>query len=292
MTTTSIGELIRERRLALGFSLGQLATQLGETPAEVRRWERGEDVPGRIATTQLARVVDVDVEVLEAMRPEDVDQDPAADDPVADDAAVHPALDTPAASEPAPAIAGSFSDAAATASSTVIDGQGTGDESTEDRPPDAEPRDAVPTDTVPTGDETTDADAADPPPTRQPADAVPAQLRGHEEQREITAAPMITEAPTESIPAPVATIPRREEASLAAPEVPVKTRAPNPLELLFDPRRRWIYWIRYVLTVVALLVLFRVFVWAAGELWAALGELLDGFQSTEDADALVRSGLR
>ena len=57
--------------------------------------------------------------------------------------------------------------------------------------------------------------------------------------------------------------------------------------MLFDPEHRWLYWIRLTLLVAASLVLLYVFIWAVGEFWDSLGELLDTFGSTEEVSDLV-----
>ncbi len=253
----TIGELIRERRLARGYSLGQLATQLRRTPAEVRRWERGEGLPADELVPALARALDVEVDGIEALRPAPeptVEADAATEPPNLEFAEPAPesggdappdpfALAAPIATRP-----GEFSDAGATGASAEadLDNAGAEDDDGEDAP-------------------------------RRAGGFVPATAS--------TVAVTSPEPPTEPIAAPVATLaPPVAEAATAEPDR--LGRIPNPLELLFDPHRRWLYWIRYALTVVVLVVLLRIFLWAAGELWEALGQFIDTFRSTDEVDAL------
>ena len=55
-----VGEFIRERRLALGFSAGQLAMRLGSTAAIVRSWERGQEPVPSDVYSGLAELLDVE----------------------------------------------------------------------------------------------------------------------------------------------------------------------------------------------------------------------------------------
>ncbi len=250
----TIGELIRERRLARGYSLGQLATQLHQTPAEVRRWERGEGLPAGELVPALARALDVEVDGIEALRPapEPALEEEAAPEPpdieVAEPAAPDAGDDEPAdpfsLAAPIATRPGTFSDAGATAASAEADLD----------------------DAAAEGDEAWEA------PVAAPVAATAAAITS-------------PEPPTEPIAAPVATLaPPAAGAATAEPDR--IGRIPNPLELLFDPHRRWLYWIRYVLTVVVLFVLLRVFLWAAAELWEALGLFIDTFRSTDEVETL------
>ena len=92
---------------------------------------------------------------------------------------------------------------------------------------------------------------------------------------------------------PAKNAPAKDAPPQAAPQAqpPITVaplRLPNPIRLLFDPHRRFLYWIRYALTIVVLLILLRVLLWAGGELWTALGDLLDTFRATdtEEEEAL------
>ncbi len=56
----TVGELIRERRMAQSLSLGQLATKLGVAAAAVRQWERNEEFPPEALRSELGSVLDLD----------------------------------------------------------------------------------------------------------------------------------------------------------------------------------------------------------------------------------------
>ena len=50
--------------------------------------------------------------------------------------------------------------------------------------------------------------------------------------------------------------------------------------MIFDPKRRILFWIRTVLTLIVLLVLLRVLMWAVPEFFEALKDILDTIEST------------
>ena len=107
----------------------------------------------------------------------------------------------------------------------------------------------------------------------------------------------ITEAPTEAVPVvtpprPTGTTPPTPSAATRAiPARPTMDRPSfqNPFAVLFDPEQRWLYWIRLSLLIIAGLVLLYTFVWAVGEFWDSLGELLDTFGSTEEVSDVVEN---
>ena len=111
-TRDKIGDLIRERRLARGFSVGQLATRLGLTPAAVRAWERGEDNPAQEHAGSL----------IEALELDEADLDGLLEIPdETEDAEASSGSDDEAAAE--------FSDAAATTASVAADHETVDEES-------------------------------------------------------------------------------------------------------------------------------------------------------------------
>jgi len=66
---TTLGELIRERRLAHGMSLSQFSSRVGHSKEDVRSWERSEAAPDLDARPALVDVLEVDPEVLDAVWP-------------------------------------------------------------------------------------------------------------------------------------------------------------------------------------------------------------------------------
>lgn len=295
-TRDHIGELIREQRLARGFSLGQLATKLGKPPAVVRSWERGEDGPDRAMTAALIEALDLDAaqvdalvtpDAIEVADPEvDIERDAAgaaateaapAESEDARDVEAEQAEDAAGDADDAlEAVAVEVTDAAATAPSVAADHE----------PLDVEESTAIDDAAEP---EVPDDEPEVPPP---PSDVVT------EHAAVIPAVGPTVDEPTEAMPAPVTTITPAESPPTgydviepvvaetpARPPITVPPlRLPNPIRLLFDPHHRYLYWIRYALTLVVLFILVRVFVWAGGELWTALGDFLDTFRATDSEE--------
>lgn len=59
-----INEIIRERRLAKGFTQEQIATALGVTAPAVNKWEKGTSCPDIVLLPVLARLLDTDLNTL------------------------------------------------------------------------------------------------------------------------------------------------------------------------------------------------------------------------------------
>ena len=226
-----IGDLIRERRLARGISLGQLATRLELTPANVRAWERGETTPGGEHVLPLVEALDLDATALTNLlagsdNPEEMDDgavsvhgielDPAQGDDV----------------QLAESLA-SASDSLSTADKDQIMNGFT---------------ESIPIPVV-----------ASPPPEATVG-------------RRGATRPSAADRPTIS--------PRGFAAPIKVPPMGFS----NPLRLLFDPHRRFLYWVRYALTIVVLYILLRLLLWAGSEAWKALGELLETFRATDGGE--------
>lgn len=211
--TAVLGELIRERRLARGLSLGQLATQLSETAAVVRTWERGTSVPEQQERDLLAEVLELEVEQLEALVPPPPDLDDVITPDEAEDDEQSEAVESEHEPElpPWPLPAEPFED---------------------------EPTTAIPAPVPPAAPELS--------PITVPAAGVAFAA---------TTSPAVT---------------------LIEPAIP---RYRNPLRELFDPKKRWLYYLRAGLTIIVLLVLLRILAWAGGELLDALGLFLDTIES-------------
>ena len=122
----------------------------------------------------------------------------------------------------------------------------------------------------------------------------------------------ITDEPTQAIPPPVPVTP--PPSSVTTPPVTAPTAAastatavgarpgtvlvptstleepPLPqvlssLRVLFDPKKRWLYWLRAALTVVVLLVMAGVLLWALRELFTAIGAVLDSIEPTDTIES-------
>ena len=288
------GELINERRLALGYSLGQLANRVRSTASEVRAWERGQRAPSDEVVSRLATELDLDPDdlVVAAHR---LDDDHSQDQEKAQQ-------DADATAEATAAVMGPvFSDAADTAIDAGPDEEdqpgvpdpepafdGDPDESDgEESTPDSEEPAAAPVaagadaespaaspsggDEPPAGggDVTTDEDTklAD-----LPTEAVP-----------IVAAPVAIEGAAVAVDEVVAV----QAPSRPIPEQPAPATKPGPLDpitsflrVLFDPDRRYLFWARTVLMLVVFIIFFRVLAWAVPAFFDTLGEILDTIEST------------
>jgi len=327
--TPALGDLIRESRLALGYSLGQLATKVGRTAATVRSWERGEAVPNEESRAALELVLDINPGGLEPLLPpaqpesaaagDDADEtsgsaeafDEEDTDPVApesepsEDHAVDADDDEDAeedGSETATA-AGSLASAVAAEGSELLDGESP-ETSLEDAESDeqAEPEvseddeaaqesegdgsetslPVVPlvTEDVPLDDEAVSTDGDD----DHDADDT---LEGVAAVTPFEVDPALVDEPTEAVVVPVvaaASGVATQTRSVVTVSEPKEQRSRNPLRVFFDPQNRWLYWVRALLTIVVAVVLVFVLVWAAGELFDALGQVLDSIEPTEVDD--------
>jgi len=262
---STLGDLVRERRLAAGYSLGQLASKVGRTAAVVREWERGEGYPDPDLVERLAETLEIDLGDIAAMLPPP-------------EAAVPPPPPEPEPPAPAaPAVAPPAAPAAVPAEAT---------------PATPAADDDVPQmdDDLDLGDLWSAADTAievgDPVEVGDPPPPIPVLD--------------LADAPTEAIFPPVGAPfpePAREpyaEAPAAVATMTAPRRPPSPWDAwfdpfraLFDPQKRWLYWIRAVLTIVVIIVLFLVLAWAVKELFAALSEVLHSIEPTDTGDNVL-----
>lgn len=316
---STLGSLIRERRLEMGFSLGQLATKLGHTAASVRRWERGEDMPEVDLLPKIAKELDLDTGRLTALRTESPavppDQEPAGDTDVSNEPmegaesdatetaleggagettggvatgqdSVDPTAEAPKAHQPSLAMPWELgADTATAAPADAVPPEAT-DGGQDDGAVAVRADAAADTTTtdddpepVATADTSADATTPEPAPTASMPVVRPADL---------------VDAPTEAVPVvpvPAVPVPASLAAGTAAPtptrQEPVRSAIErpafqNPFQAFFDPDQKWLYWIRAGLLFVVSLVLLYTLIWALGELWDSLGELLDTIGSTEE----------
>lgn len=63
-----INEIIKERRLAKGFTQEQIANYLGVTAPAVNKWEKGTSCPDIVLLPALARLLDTDLNTLLSFR--------------------------------------------------------------------------------------------------------------------------------------------------------------------------------------------------------------------------------
>jgi transcriptional regulator with XRE-family HTH domain len=267
----TLGRLVRRRRLESGYSLGQLASKVGKTAAEVRAWERDAELPEHGILERLSETLEIDLAEIQA-RLEEAPSDkieepvetPAAEQAqVADSAMKKPKSKKAKASEP---------------------------KTEEPEQEEPEPDHA---------ESTAAAEAVDDPFTPPAPEAV---ADGPPEPDFD-----LLDAPTEPVPVPVITetaTAARAERAVAVLEEPAPRpmaeptpdadpgllRYLEPIRLLFDPNSRYLYWIRAGLTVVVMLIFAVILFDQFGKLLDAVGELLDTIEPTattpDDLDAL------
>lgn len=265
-----LGELIREQRLALGLSLGQLATKVGRTAASIRKWERGEDFPPWDERDKLAAVLSITVPDIEALHP-GPDAEQATDVQVKDQqvaesqeqSAELPVIAKEAESPPLEGAAEELQDSDTRDDSSSGNAGGAVDEPSTpsaDDPPErattGEPTQPVPValhddSTLPTPKGVAAEPADDPksPPT-VPLAPAPAPVGAVEEfpqqtrMRPVavsTPGPDVTDAPTQAIPVaasvsvPVAAAVMRQGPAAAPYQVAQATPTPSALDLLRKP---------------------------------------------------------
>jgi transcriptional regulator with XRE-family HTH domain len=285
----TLGSLVRRRRLESGYSLGQLASKVGKTAAEVRAWERDAEMPEHGIIERLASTLEIDLDDIKKR----LDEGKKALD-----------AERKAASEAAAADA--------------VDAE---EDAEEDVKPDPDKPVDFPEEDSQEPDESSEAndevgelpgfavdDPFTPPP---PVDEFRAPQSAEAESAVADADLDLLDAPTEAVPVPVITETAaaaragRAAAVLEEPPpapLPVVESAPEedagllrylePLRLLFDPHSRYLYWIRAGLTVLVMLIFAVILMQQLGNLLDAVGELLDTIEPTatdpDDLDALGR----
>lgn len=239
------GTLVREKRLGLGLSLGQLASQVSRTAATVRAWERGERVPDAATIRKLASVLAADGAELQA-----------AADGMGDTAAAE-----------APEAVETIGDYTATAAASVAYVAGSDDTvgsiSIDDEIVDDKPLMDLPTEAVmvvnPSSGADGTGDTAAVEPSSEPV-----------EEPTLTAVPALNEF---------------QQAIAAVRKV---------YDTIFDPEKRYLYWIRGALLLIGLYVLLRVGRDATSGLLEAFGDFLDTFgrgeKPTSAVDTLISWG--
>lgn len=283
-----LGDFIRERRLALGYSAGQLAMRLGRTAAVVRTWERGHEPVPDDAFAGLAELLDVPESRLRALQP-------------VVEVSAHFDEDELPPLEEVPVVA--KVEAAAAEDEEDLDGS------------DEEPEEAL-------EDEPGVEDAAE---TADVDDDVPDRDGASSAEGDASASPLsafdvdtaMLEAPTEAIdpvrdlqpvatatatrarpdPAPAAAPPSPAPPSVEPAATEVDGTVPawlGPFRIIFDPEKPYLYWARWVGTVVGLYILFRLLGFSLGELVDAVGDFWDSFRTPEgpeSGDAVTSLGL-
>lgn len=274
----TLGSLVRRRRLESGYSLGQLASKVGKTAAEVRAWERDVELPEHGIIDRLASTLEIDLAEIKKR----LDEGKKALDAERKAAQQAAAVEEDEKREPEPAV--------------IFPEQ--------TPPPVEEPAEKV-SEKVAVEEPEEDLPGfvvADPftPPSPLPDDAV-----ASEDEPDLG----LLDAPTEAVPVPVITgtaaAARASRAAAVleepAPAMPRDTvsdedagllRYLEPVRMLFDPHQRYLYWIRAGLTVIVLLILAAILFAQLGNLLDAISELLDTIEpAATDPNDLNALGL-
>jgi len=285
----TLGSLVRKRRLESGYSLGQLASKVGKTAAEVRSWERGAELPEHGIIDRLASTLEIDIDEIKARLEEGkkaLEAERAAEQEAA--AAAAEAAEEKVKAEPDEPVEFPAEMAEEDLPGFAVEDPFTlpppGDDTI---PPAMEPEEGV----TPDADAGPDSDEEPEPPVDTDPDLD------------------LLDAPTEAVPVPIitetATAARAGRAAAVfeePPPAPLPTIEPapdedagllrylEPLRLLFDPNNRYLYWIRAGLTVFVLLIFAVILLNQFGNLLDAIGELLDTIEPAapdpDDLDAL------
>ncbi len=274
----TLGSLVRKRRLESGYSLGQLASKVGKTAAEVRSWERNAELPEHGILERLASTLEIDLADIKK-RLDEGKKALEAERQAAREAAAAEAEDRIASAPEEPV---EFAEAEEGAPDEDLPGFPVDDPFTPPPPvddatpiPSSAEKAGVATEGAGTGD--ADIDLLDAPTEAVP---VPVITETATAARAGRAAAVLEEPPPP--PAPIAE---------ASPDSdPGLLRYLEPLRILFDPHNRYLYWIRTGLTIVVMLILAVVLFDRLGELLDAFGELLDTIEPTapnpDDLDVL------
>jgi transcriptional regulator with XRE-family HTH domain len=269
----TLGSLVRKRRLESGYSLGQLASKVGKTAAEVRAWERDVELPEHGIIDRLASTLEIDLaEIKKRMEAGKKALD--AERKAAQQAAVGE-NDEDGESEPAVIFPEQAPAPVDEPAEQVVE------ESEEDLP-----------------GFVVENPFTQPPPLEDGANV-------SEDEPDLG----LLDAPTEAVPVPVITGTAAaarasraaavlEEPAPAAPRDMLSDqdagllRYLEPVQALFDPHQRYLYWIRAGLTVIVLLILAAILFAQLGNLLDAISELLDTIEpATPDPNDLNAFGL-
>jgi len=289
----SLGELIRERRLERGYSLGQLAAKASTTAAVVRSWEKDEDSPEEEVLAILTDLLGFDAPGM-AVAAKPV---PIPGEHQGDGSAVEPPSTTKSAGVANPPEVTMPAEIA---------------------PPRRQVPAAADTVTAPAIDTTADSESAlgdadlqelfaavDRPavlpaeveepasyPAVEPAPVAIEEVSptsAHVTVPEAEPAPALVERPGAEPTAPGAPRPVPLRYPMSAPTgvaVEITETEPNvwnPLRYLYDPNKPWLYWIRAALTVIVLLVLMNILFGSIGELFDKIGEVIDSIGTDTDS---------
>ncbi len=260
----TLGGIVRRRRLESGYSLGQLASKVGKTAAEVRAWERDAELPEHGIIERLVETLELDLDDITKR----LEEGKKAFEAEQKAAAVAAAEEKTELEPDAPVEFPDEQQDEPVAGDEDLPGFAVDD-------PFTPPNDTDELEPVVADDGDAEFDLLD-----APTEAVPV--------------PIITETATAARASRAAAIleePRPLPVVEPAPDAdPGLLRYLEPLRLLFDPQSRYLYWIRAGLTIVVMLIFAIILFDQLGKLLDAVGELLDTIEPTatdpDDLNAL------
>ena len=260
----TLGGIVRRRRLESGYSLGQLASKVGKTAAEVRAWERDAELPEHGIIERLVETLELDLDDIKQR----LDEGKKAFEAEEKAAAAAEKLVT---EHEVPVDFPEEEESVEVAEDEgELPGFAVDDPFTPPSTDDTDELEAVAVEEEP------DLDLLD-----APTEAVPVPIitETAAAARASRAAAVLEE------PAPLPVVESAPDAD------PGLLRYLEPLRLLFDPSSRYLYWIRAGLTVVFMLIFAVVLLDQLGKLLDAVGELLDTIEPTaKDPDDLSALG--
>ncbi len=279
-----LGKIINERRLALGYSLGQLANRVGATASQVRDWEKSGGVPDAGTIPKLGAVLGVDPGRLAAAKPREkmTPPPPPSAAPATPSATSASSVRPPASeSDGSGAAAGAAAAAAAAA-----------------RPPGDEPTAKIATGAAAApasqkaapvfSDASATGDAADGPRIEDmPTEAVAVVPSAGGPSAGSPSGPPSAPAMA-PVPASVATASRPPATSWpdATPDSTPRDGLFGPLNqfiaTVLDPNRRYLFWLRVALTFVVLVVFAVILFNVVPDFFDTLKEILETIESTTD----------
>ena len=277
---SEVARLIRNARIRKGMSYARLGAAVDRTATTIRRWERGEITPQEEAFPALAEALDVEQEALlhalhgpdphvvvaapaevTSDEPSDADTSVSGGELGASVVVAEP-MPEPTPIRPGIALVPAKEDDTESGEIAVVPDNS------------SDQQEETPKPWIDVSNEQIVTPSSAKQPTPRPAkEAPPKQV-----------APVATTAttsstePTEPVVAAVVPPPR---AVAVIPQTGWR-QLPSYAE---DPRERWRYVLRFILTAVALAIMAYVTLWAGGELLTALDEAMDLFSDPEDVTA-------
>jgi transcriptional regulator with XRE-family HTH domain len=270
----SLGELIRERRLGRGLSLGQLANAVSTSANQVRRWERGEEAPAEDARAVLADFLGIDADVLpvesEPIQPTLLAEFEEPESPTElVSAAAGVSLESVAQPEKPAEVAEPMEIV-----EPIVD-------------PDPTEPEAIEVLTVPSDQVVADVEEL----TSEP-ESLPVDDRQYEPEPALVVEEPVPAAIDPAAPRPVPL--RYPESAPIGVAVEIAESAPNPwnpLRYIYDPEKPWLYWIRAALILIVMLILMNILFDSVAELFDKIGEVFDSIEPVDGVEPVEEEAI-